>query len=182
MAEKVKKSWFQVVKDCLRFLMERDKYAYFYGAKGCRLTKANMDALWAAYPGHFKKYTAAEKDQIYKNSLGKIGYDCSGFVCKMTGETGYSAAVYDKRTKETSLAAGVAGQFLFSTFNGAGRHIGLDIGEGFYVDMCCESTDAAVKARKDSIHLGWIADYPWEHSFQTAAVNYRGSLANDPNA
>lgn len=175
------KSWYQVVKDALQMYKDRDKYAYFYGAKGQKLTKATMDALWNAEPDYFKKYSDEEKAQIYKNSLNKIGLDCSGFVTRVTGETGYSIGIYNKRTKETSLAEGVAGQFLFTTFNGAGRHIGLDAGWGFSFDMGNESTDYMVSVHKDSVRLLSIGDVAWEHSFQTAAVNYNGSLNGDPN-
>lgn len=176
------KSWFQVVKDAIEMYRNRDLYAYFYGAKGQKLTKATMDALWSAEPGHFKKYSATEKDQIYRNSLNKIGYDCSGFVCKITGESGYSQSIYAKRTKETSMADGPAGSFLYTTWGGAGRHIGIDAGLGFCIDMAYESTDANVAANRHSVRLSRIIDTAWEHSFQTAAVNYNGAYATDPNA
>ena len=175
------KSWYQVVKDALQMYKDRDKYAYFYGAKGQKLTKSVMDALWNAEPDYFKKYSAAEKEQIYRNSLNKIGLDCSGFVTRVTGETGYSIGIYNKRTKETSLNEGVAGQFLFTTFNGKGRHIGLDIGWGFTMDMGNESTDYQVSIHRDSVRMLNMGDVAWEHSFQTAAVNYNNSYAFDPN-
>lgn len=175
------KSWFQVCKDALEMYRNRDQYAYFYGAKGQKLTKATMDALWSAEPGHFKKYSAAQKEQIYRNSLNKIGLDCSGFVCRVTGETGYSISIYNKRTKETSMADGPAGSFLFTTWGGAGRHIGIDVGLGFACDMGYESTDENVRAHRDSVRLTRIVDVAWEHSFQTAAINYKGAYAKDPN-
>lgn len=175
-----KTSWFQACKKAVQMYLDRDKYAYFYGAKGQKLTKATMDALWNAEPGHFSKYSAEEKAQIYKNSLNKIGYDCSGFVCKVTGETGYSIEILEKATKETTLTNGVAGQFLFTTWGGKGRHIGLDVGLGFQLDMGWESTDANVAKHKDSVHLARVKDVAWERSFQTAAVDYTGSYATDP--
>ena len=176
------KSWFQVVKDALQMYKDRDKYAYFYGAKnGVILTQKVMENLWNAEPEYFKKYTADEKKQIFKNSLGKQGYDCSGFVTKVTGETGYSKTIYAKRTKETTLAQGVAGQFLYTTFGGTGRHIGIDAGLGFTLDMGNESTDAIVAQHRDSVRLLNIGDLAWEHSFQTAAVNYNGAYGTDPN-
>jgi len=51
------KSWFQVVKDAIQMYKDRDKYAYFYGAKGQVLTKKVMENLWNAEPGYFKKYS-----------------------------------------------------------------------------------------------------------------------------
>ena len=177
----MQKSWFQVIKDAIQMYVDRDKYAYFYGAKGIVLTDQVMNALWNAEPAYFRRYTAEQKRQIFNNSRGKIGYDCSGFVCKVTGETGYSTEIYSKRTVETSLAEGVAGQFLYTTWGGAGRHIALDAGMGFVLDMGYESTDENVRLHRDSVHLYKITDVAYEHSFQTAAVNYRGSYGTDPN-
>lgn len=175
------KSWFQVIKDAIQMLSERDKYAYFYGAKDVLLTTEVMNNLWNAYPDYYRRYSNQQKAEIFRNSLGKRGFDCSAFVCKVTGETGYSTEIYSKRTVETSLAEGVAGQFLYTTWGGAGRHIALDAGMGFVLDMGYESTDENVRLHRDSVHLYKITDVAYEHSFQTAAVNYRGSYGTDPN-
>ena len=177
-----KKSWFQVCKDAFQMLMDRDKYAYFYGAKnGIVLTTEVMNALWNASPDYFRRYNADQKAQIFRNSYLKRGYDCSGFVCVVTGETGYSTSIYEKRTAETTLAEGVAGQFLYTTWGGAGRHIEIDAGFGFSIGMGYESTDENVRLNRDSVHLSKITDIAWEHSFQTDAVNYNGSYGTDPN-
>ena len=161
--------------------IDRDKYAYFYGAKGVVLSDSVMQALWDASPNYFRRYNAEQKRQIFNNSRSKIGHDCSSFVCTVTGETGYSTAIYNKRTVETSLAEGVAGQFLYTTWGGAGRHIAIDAGMGYVLDMGYESTDENVRLHRDSVHLYKITDVAYEHSFQTAAVNYQGSYGTDPN-
>ena len=181
-AAKKPKSWFQVVKDAIQMYIDRDKYCYVYSLKGQTVTKDLLDYVVKAYPDHFKKYSAEEISQIYRNSIGKIGYDCSGFVCKVTGETGYSVEIYEKRTKETTLLHGVAGSFLFTTWAGTGRHIGLDVGMGFSMDMGYESTDENIRRKRDSVRLAKLSTIAWEKSFQTAAVNYKGSYATDPNA
>lgn len=176
------KSWFQVIKDAIQMYVDRDKYAYFYGAKnGIVLTTEVMNALWNAEPNYFRRYNADQKAQIFRNSYLKRGFDCSGFACYVTGETGYSTEIYNKRTVETSLAEGVAGQFLYTTWGGAGRHIAIDAGMGFVLDMGYESTDENVRLHRDSVHLYKITDVAFEHSFQTAAVNYNGSYGTDPN-
>lgn len=56
------KSWFQVVKDAIQMYKDRDKYAYFYGAKGQVLTQKVMENLWNAEPEHFKKFSKSEKE------------------------------------------------------------------------------------------------------------------------
>lgn len=177
------KSWFQVCKDGFQMYLDRDKYAYFYGAKDITLTQSRMTDLWDAYyKEHFKKYSEEERKQIFRNSLNKRGLDCSAFACKVTGETGYSIEIYNKRTVETSLTDGLAGQFLFTTWGGKGRHIGIDASLGLQLDMGWESTDENIAKKKDSVHLARIKDVAWEHSFQTSAVNYSGSYGTDPNA
>lgn len=186
MSTKEPRSWFQVVKNGIEMLKNRDQYAYFYGAKGQRLTMENMSNLWNAYPEHFKKYNEQQKNEIFTNSYNKIGYDCSGFVNKISGETGYSIEIYEKRTVETSLVNGVAGQFLFTTWGkgieSGSRHIGIDCGMGFSLQMGWESTNENIAKHKDSVRLAKISEDAWEHSFQTAAVNYNGSYATDPNS
>lgn len=183
---KEKKSWFQVCKDGFQMYLDRDQYAYFYGAKGQKLTKDLMDYLWGAYPNHFKKYDKIDRQQIYSHSLNKVGLDCSAFVNRITGETGYSVEIYNKRTVETTLVEGLAGQFLFTTWgkgiDSGSRHIGIDASLGLQLDMGWESTDANIAKKRDSVHLCRIKDVAWEHSFQTAAVNYAGSYGTDPNA
>jgi len=72
-------------------------------------------------------------------------------------------------------------ELLFTTFGGSGRHIGIDAGLGFALDMGNESTDYMVSVHRDSVRLTNIGQTAWEHSFQTAAVNYNGAYAFDPN-
>ena len=177
------KSWFQVCKTAEQMHLDRDKYVYLYGAKGVYLTKSRIWDYMDMEPQHFSKFSDQEKQEIVVNSVSKTAFDCSGFACYCTGETGYSTEIFNKRTKETSLTDGVAGQFLYTTWGGTGRHIGLDApGYGFQLDMGWESTNANIAKKKDSVHLARIKDVAWEHSFQTAAVNYDGSYATDPNA
>lgn len=43
---------------------QRDKYCYFYGAKGQVLTDEVMNALWKAESGYFARYDTAKKIAI----------------------------------------------------------------------------------------------------------------------
>ena len=154
----------------------RDAYAYFYGAKGQVLTDATMDALIAAEPNYFRKYSTEEIKQIKRNSRGKIGYDCSGFtgwIC--TGDRQYSTGQINNCSVVTTPALGVAGSVLYTTWGGKGRHIGLDIGYGWCLDMGYESTDAVVNAHNDSVRLTRIAETAWEKSGQSRVLNYSGA-------
>ena len=154
----------------------RDAYAYFYGAKGQLLTDGVMTQLWNAEPAYFAKYTPAQKEQIFRNSRGKLGYDCSGFtgwVC--TGDRQYSTGQIGNCKVVTTPAMGVAGSLLYTTFGGKGRHIGLDIGYGWCLDMGYESTDAIVASGNDSVRLTRIGETAWEKSGQTRVLDYTGA-------
>ena len=169
------RTWKDAVKAAFSALYDRDRYTYFYGAKGQVLTEQMMNYFWNAEPGHFGKYTAAEKEQIYKNSLGKLGYDCSGFtgwIC--TGDKRYSTGQV-QNAKRDDLNSPLAGDLLYTTFNGAGRHIGLYVGNGFCAHMGAESTDAAIKEKRAGIRFEPIDIIGWEGAYSSNVLDYTGS-------
>lgn len=128
------KSWDQVIKEGLYMLMHADEYAYFYGAKGQKLTESVMEALWNAEPDYFKKYDEKQKKAIFKFSKNKTGFDCSGFIGKLTGCNTYSGAIWSRCSKKTAdLFAGPAGSILWKP-----GHVALDIGYGFGMEMGAE--------------------------------------------
>lgn len=171
------RTWDEAIKNGLRAYTQRDRYAYFYGAKGQTLTDAAMNALWNAEPGYFSRYSAAEKAQIFNNSRGKMGYDCSGFtgwIC--TGDKQYSTGQIGNCSKIVQdTAKGVAGSLLYK--NSTGRHIGLDIGYGYCLDIAAESTDANVASGNASIRLRKISEGGWEKSGQSKLIDYAGADA-----
>lgn len=174
--------WRDCVKNALRmYVTQKDKYVYFYGAKGQKLTNEIMDYLISASPSYFARYSAEEIKQIKRNSLGKIGYDCSGFTgWGCTGDKTYSTGQFGHATYKTKdLASGVVGSLLYTTYNGAGRHIGIDVGDGYFMDMAYESTDANIKNGKAGIRFCKFSDniVPWEWSFQSNVVDYTDSTA-----
>ena len=159
--------------DAYRF---RDKYAYFYGAKGQLLTDQVMDNLINAEKAYFSKYSPEQIQQIKRNSRGKIGYDCSGFVGWIcTGDKQWSTGQINNCSKITTIRDGVAGSIVYTTFGGKGRHIGLDIGYGYCLDMGYESTDAVVAANNHSVRLTRLAETAWEKSGQSRLLDYSGA-------
>lgn len=169
-------TWDNAIKKALDMMTHRDQYAYFYGAKGQKLTKSTMEALWQAEPGYFAKYTAAEKKQIFKNSEGKIGIDCSAFTGMCTGDMQYSTGQINNCSYTTrDMVAGVAGSILYTTHGGTGRHIGIDIGYGYCLDAGRESTDACVSEHMDSVRLTHIRERDWEVSGRSNLVDYTGA-------
>ena len=159
------KTWDEVIKDALSIHLHKDKYAYFYGAKGQVLTDSVMEAFWQAEPAYFKRYSAAQKKAIFDYSRGKIGYDCSGFVGAVTGCMMYSGAQWDKCTaRSTNLANGPAGSLLYKP-----GHVALDIGYGYYLHFPSEM---------HSCELGRIKEntVPWTGTgMLTGYIDYTGS-------
>ena len=128
------KSWDQVIKEALYMHVHKDEYAYFYGAKGQKLTDAVMEALWEAEPEYFKRYDEKQKKAIFKYSRNKTGYDCSGFIGKITGCNTYSGAIWSRCSKKTAdLYAGPAASILWKP-----GHVALDIGYGFGIEAAVE--------------------------------------------
>lgn len=125
------KTWDEVVKKALDVYLHRDKYAYFYGAKGQVMTENTMNALIAAEPAFFGKYTTAQLRQFKDFARGKIGYDCSGFVALCTGINTWSGGLWERCYDKTpDIYQGVAGSLLYMP-----GHVGLDIGYGFGLDF-----------------------------------------------
>ena len=161
-------TYYEVIKKALTMFYHRDEYAYFYGAKGQVLTDEVMNTLISLEPSYFSKYTTQELCAYKAFSRGKIGLDCSGFVSAVVGVQNYSTGHYHDGAEKTTPLLGTEGNGLYSSFGGKGRHVGIDIGYGFFLHMPKEG---------HTIELGRIAEYEWEHSFHFANINYEGAKA-----
>lgn len=159
-------TYYQVIQNALQILYTKNQYAYFYGAKGQLLTEATMNALIQAEPNYFSQYTKQQLEDIKNFSRGKIGLDCSGFVSYISGEEGYSISLYEHCKVKTTPQLGVEGSLLFTTKGGVGRHVGIDIGYGFFLHFPKEGR---------TCELGRIRDYVWEHSGQLSTIDYTGA-------
>lgn len=133
----------------------KDRYAYLYGGKGQTCTREVFDALVRAEPTYFAKYSKDQLESIFKYCEGKKVVDCSGFINLITGDYNYSTGYINECKGLTTPAKGADGNLLYTTFKGTGRHIGLDIGHGFFIhcprEMC-------------TFEIGVIDEYPWETS------------------
>ena len=175
-------TWDEVIKKGLRAYVSREKYCYLYGAKGMLIrSRADVESFFRAEPEYYSRYSAGEKEQIIRNSVGKTAYDCSGFTGWLcTGDRQFSGGqLASAPYRTTGLASGVAGSILYTSFQGKGRHVGLDIGYGFCLDMARESTDANIAGGNAGIRLFPISGgkIPWEVSFEDCCVDYRGANA-----
>lgn len=180
------KTWAHCVRDARLIYLNRDRFAYLYGANGeCPKTLAEarqlVDSLWAAYPEHFQRYvieTGHTRNQLYYHVIGKICYDCSSFVCAVTQSEGdifhlrvvqdlNSSMLRNSFTVTTTLAAGLWGQILWK--NG---HVGLDVGNGLAIDFAAEFVDCREYRFVDP-------DSPtkFDVSGRVSWVDYTGSIA-----
>ena len=160
------KLWAEVVKEALQMLVNKDRYAYFYGAKGEKLTVDVMEALWNSSPDYFKKFTKEQKDAFFSYSLGKVGYDCSGFIGKITGCNTYSGAIWSRCDYKTTPALCVGGSILWKP-----GHVGLDIGiGGFFIHM---------GRMGNTVEIGRISNgqVKWESAGRlTGYIDYTGAI------
>lgn len=136
--------WYDVVETAKRIYDERDDYAYFYGAKGQVLTEPVMNALIAAEPNYFaRRYTQQQIDAIKAYSIGKIGLDCSGFVCYVLEQAGvisrsewtYSTVLIGKCNPTAPPLQIPAAGILYRCPVSTGRHVGIDIDGGLFLHM-----------------------------------------------
>lgn len=180
---KVMRRWDEAIKTALTAKHQSEyfnQFVYLYGAKGITLgSEAQIRELFKMEPEYFARYTDAEKYEIIQNSLGKVAYDCSGFVGWLcTGDRRYSTGQFENshdKTQDTINSP--AGSILYTTYGGTGRHIGIDVGFGFCCDMAYESTNKFVAEHKAGVRFypirGGIT--PWEWSAQTNVLDYTGA-------
>ena len=117
---------YEAIRNAWRWWDQRDSICYFFGAKFSVLTDELMDYLIANEAWYFKRYTAGELLKIKDFSRGKIGTDCSGFVCKIIGcDMINSATLWSRCPTKTGVKEGKAGSLLYYP-----GHIGIDIGYG----------------------------------------------------
>ena len=176
------KTWDESIKCALRAYTRREQYCYLYGAKAVLIrSRSDVEQYFQASPEYYARYTSEEREQIIKNSLGKIACDCSGYVGWIcTGDRQYSTGQFANSSFQTEdLGAGVAGSCLYTTYGGKGRHIGIDIGYGYCCDMAYESTDNNLEEGKAGIRLFRIQDniVDWEWSFQSNLIDYAEASA-----
>lgn len=120
------KPFYKILKNAFSCYCERDKYAYFYGAKGEVMTEKRMNELIAAYPEYYARFSPQTMEEIKRYSKNKIGLDCSGFLTRITGVSGSSASLFAKSLNKTTPQKGKAGYLLYKK-----GHCGIDIGYGF---------------------------------------------------
>lgn len=147
----------RAISRAFQMFTEKDKYVYLYGCKGVLLTseKQIWDIINRNEDGHFNKYSDVEKEEIVRNSLGKIGFDCSGFVlaCYDWLKDAYSSLLYAQRRKEYAADDARIGNMIYQQTSTGGRHIMMYVAKGYLMDMGRESTEKNIELGLAGIRL-----------------------------
>lgn len=157
-----------IIKKCFEMYLHRDQYAYWYGANGAYLSDSTMLYLTATDEGraYFTRYDQDTLRRLMDWSRGKTGLDCSGFVAEVTGIRTYSLALWEQAECKTTPREGPEGSLLFTTFGGKGRHVGIDIGYGYFMHSRSEG---------HTLEIGRIEGYGWEGSGRFPGIDYSGA-------
>ena len=150
------KTWAHCVRDARLIFLNRDKFAYLLYANGehpktYAEAKKLVDQFWSYDPYHFENSvikTGHTREDLINHIIGKICYDCSGFVCAVTQSEGdifdlkvvkdYNSTMMNNGVFQnvTTPADGVWGGVLWKT-----GHVALDVGNGLAIDFGNEFLD-----------------------------------------
>lgn len=173
-----KKKWQHCVRDARLVYLNKEKFAYLFGANGQKPkdyaeAKELVDIMWKYYPTHFENSvikTGHTKEELINHIIGKKCFDCSAFVCAVTQYEGdimtmqvlndYSSSMLKNVfTKETTLMDGNWGAVLWK--NG---HVALDVGNGLCMDFANEFVDVReyrFTVEKPICNFAVSGELPW---------------------
>ncbi len=171
------KLWNYMIQHGLRMYMQRDKYAYLYGANGEIGTPELVDRLWAVYPQYFEEQVIGRghhsKEELKRHVQGKICLDCSSFICYVSQEERFedlrvvrdynSAMLRREFAVVRTPSAGTAGSILYKP-----GHVALDIGYGICLEFANEFVDMRMRR---------IADAGFVESGELKFIDYTGTNA-----
>lgn len=149
------KKWQHCVRDARLIYINKDKFAYLYGANGEKPKDAAealelVNKLWKYYPTHFEDAVIKKghtKEELIYHIIGKKCFDCSAFVCAVTQYEGdimtmqvlrdYSSyGLRNIMTDITDIPSGSWGSVLWRP-----GHVALDTGNGLAMDFANEFVD-----------------------------------------
>lgn len=126
---------------------------YLWGGNGEIITKALCDSLFKTFGS--SKYNRAYYDNKLAEGAGRIGADCSGAMCTLSGFDATATGYYNKCSQKGSIAS-IPRDTVCLVFkkNSSGNigHIGMYTGDG-YVSEMANSTVNYRRAKLDG--NGW---------------------------
>ena len=141
------KEWFEY--------LWRNKAVYLWGGNGERITKQLTDRLYSIFrsASYNKKYY----DNKYKEGVGRIGADCSGAFCPVSGFDATASGYYDRcRIKGAigKIPHHKICQVFRKSLSGKIVHIGLYTGDGYTIEM---------KSSKANVHREKLNKLRWTY-------------------
>lgn len=127
-------TYYEVIKKALYMFYHRDEYAYFYGAKGQVLTDEVMNTLISLEPAYFqsiqhRNLQLIKLSRVVKSDLIVAASYLPLWVCKIT------ALDTIMMGQKNNTAFRHRRKRVVFIFGGKGRHVGIDIGYGFFLHM-----------------------------------------------
>ena len=160
--------------------MINDGYVYVYGYKGSKITKNEVKKLAKLYPSVFTSYILS----LALKKVGKVGIDCSGFVCKAAGISHIgSSQIYSSAKEKWSISD--LSHIKNGCFIWRSGHVGLieidDNGQKWILEA--QGTVYDLKRTKFEIrykaftHYGYIPEVDYSSTF----ISKKTSSSNSSN-
>ena len=113
-----------------------DRAIYLWGANSEKITKELCDRLFKSYGS--STYNRQYYDNKLKEGAGRIGADCSGAMCPVSGFDTTAQGYYNKCSTKGNISS-IPKDTTCLVFKGkstsAINHIGFYLGNGYVVEM-----------------------------------------------
>lgn len=126
---------------------------YLWGANGQTITRVLVDMLHSRFGN--SKYNKDYYDNKLKEGIGKIGADCSGALCQISGYDTTASGYYKKCVKQGGIASIPMNKVcLVFKMNSTGdiTHVGCYTGDGYVSEMASSKLNYQRKALEGN---GW---------------------------
>ena len=150
------------------------KSIYLWGANGEIITKELCDKLYKTYGT--STYNRTYYDNKLKEGQGKIGADCSGAFCSVSGFDTTAQGYYNKCSSKgdiSSINKNKACLVFKGKSTSAINHIGFYLGNGYVIEMK-SSKDNCVKDKLDGKGWKWFGIPTW--------IDYSSALNNSESS
>ena len=139
----------------------KDKAVYLWGANSETITKELCDRLFKTYGS--ATYNRQYYDDKLKEGLGKIGADCSGIMCPISGFDTTAQGYYNKCSEKGNISS-IPTDKACLVFKGRSAsaidHIGFCLGNGYTIEMK-SSKENCVRRKLEAGGWKWYGIPNW---------------------
>ena len=137
------------------------KAVYLWGANGEIITKELCDRLFRSYGS--STYNKTYYENKYKEGAGRIGADCSGAMCPVSGFDATAQGYYNKCTAKggiSSIPADTPCLVFKGRSSSAIHHMGFYLGNGYVIEMK-SSKENCVRDKLEGKGWSWYGIPSW---------------------